>query len=301
MSLNSENSADKDVDLFYLIKKIGEFFDRLGFSIYKFFRFVIKNSVILLILLGLGIAGGYLLDYLIGDRYRHEIIVVPNFGSTTYLYDKIDGISYEDSSLKLVELEPIVNVYEFIRDRYQNLEMVKYFSENDIVYDKFKKDSRVEQFYRYHLLTFYTKELEDTDKVLNDFLAEINREPYYLDRQKIETLNTSRSIEELKNSIDNINKILDRLGTSEDKTGNVSIENYSELNELVNAKRSLTDELNKMEIFQMEETKVIYDSARIINVKDNKLAFKIILPIVLLFGFFGFVTLRKFSKRYKTY
>lgn len=302
MSTNSGNPTEKDVDLFYLIKKIKEFFDRLGYSIYKFFQFVKKNYVILLILLGVGIGVGILLDMLRGDKYRHEIILVPNFESTTYLYDQIDGLTYTGRDFNLVELEPIVDVYGFIKDRYQNLEIAKYFSENNIEFNKFKKDSKSELMYRYHLMTVYTDELEDADKVLDDIINELNQSDYHLNRQKIETNNVLRTIEELTISITNINKILAKLGDNlEGKASDIYIENYSDVNELINVKRNMTDELNKLSIYQLEQEKVIYDSARIINIKDKKLPLKIVLPVFLLLSYFGFVVFKKFLNRYKSY
>lgn len=301
MASNSENYSEKDVDLFYLIRKIGELFNRLGYSIYKFFRFVKRNFIIILILLIAGIVIGYFLDSIRKDSYRHEIIVIPNFGSTTYLYDYIDQLSLKDSQFNKIEIEPIVNVYDLIKERYQNLEVIKQLSLSNINYSKYEKNSGVEQYYRYHLITFYTDELNNTDKVLDNFFGELNNNPYYLKRQKIEIENTEKLIKELNLSIDGINNLLEKFATSDTKSGGVNLENYSELNELVNVKKNMTDELNKWRIYTLEQDKVIFDTARVVNIKENKLPLFVVLPLLLIFGFFGIVILKGFARRYKAY
>ena len=301
MAANSGNPTEKDVDLFYLIKKIGDLFDRFGYFIYRFFLFVKRNLVIILLLLAVGIGGGYFLDTLRKDDYRHEIIVVPNFGSTTYLYDYIDAISLKDSPIKSINIEPIVNVYDLVKERYNNLELIKEFSSSDINYSKYEKNSGVEQFYRYHLLTIYTDESNEVDQIINNLLVELNNDSYYIDRQKVEIKNTEKLIQELNLSIDNINKILEKFSSSEIKSGGVNVENYSELNELVNVKKNMMDELNRWKISTIEQEKVIYDAARITNIKENKISLMLVLPVVLLLSFFGIVILKSFFKRYEAY
>lgn len=301
MASNSENYSEKDVDLFYLIRKIGELFDRLGYSIYKFFLFFKRNFKIILILLIAGIVIGYFLDSIRKDSYRHEIIVIPNFGSTSYLYDYIDQLSLKDSPINKVKIEPIVNVYELIKERYQNLEVIKQLSSSNINYSKFEKNSGVEQYYRYHLLTFYTDELDNADEVLDNFFGELNSNPYYLNRQKIEIENTEKLIKELNLSIDGINNLMEKFAVSDNKSGGVNLENYPELNELVNVKKNMTDELSKWRIYTLEQNKIIFDTARFINIKERKLPLIFVLPLLFIFGFFGIVILKNMGRHYKAY
>lgn len=301
MNKSSNDSTEKEVDLLYLIKKIGDLFDRIGYFFYKLFLFSKRNIITLLLLLVLGIGGGYLLDSFSKNTYRHEVIVVPNFNSTPYLYDYINGHSFKDFSVKKASIEPIVNVYDLIKERYQNLEAIKQFSLSNIAFAKYEEGLGVEQFYRYHLLTIYTDEVENADVIIDKLLSTLNQDSYFLQRQKVELDNTDKLIRELNLSIEHINNLLDKFGTQETKSAEVNIDNYSELNELVNVKKNSMDELNRQKIIRIEQAKVIYDASRITNIKEIKLQFKYLLPLLLIFGFFGIVFLKKLFKRYESY
>jgi hypothetical protein len=72
--------------------------------------------------------------------YDHEIIVMPNFGSTDYLYGKVALLNAKskkttacftkigfDSGIKLrnIEVTPVIDVYKFVGNNEQRLELVK--------------------------------------------------------------------------------------------------------------------------------------------------------------------------------
>ena len=65
------------------------FFQKGIDSIFDLFLFLKKNFLILTTLLISGIALGFYLD-IKNKSYDHEVIVIPNFGSTDYLYSKVD-------------------------------------------------------------------------------------------------------------------------------------------------------------------------------------------------------------------
>src|SRR5690606_35368701 len=156
------NQGSQEIDLSYLSKKTVSFFDGLGYSLYKFCRFLWKNIIVLAILIVVGAVAGYFLDKKFGESYKHEVIVVPNFNSTSYLYGKIENTKFKDGPITSVEIEPIVDIYQFINDSYNNLEIAKYLSENNIQLTKHEEGSDVEKYYKYHLMTIYTN-TEDTD------------------------------------------------------------------------------------------------------------------------------------------
>lgn len=300
MASNPANNTEQQVDLSLLFKKIGGAFDHLGFSIFKFLKFLQKNIIILLILLVGGAVAGYFLDEWRGDRYRHEVIVVPNFNSVDYLYKKVEDLNLKDNPIRKVEVKPIDNVNDFIKEAYNNLEIAKYYSENNIKFTGYSDiDSKIQQFYRYHQLTIYTKGKDEDNVLLNSFLDSLNMNPALLERQKIEQANTSKFIKELEHSIADVNRILEKFGdTSTSKLGEINVETYNNLNDLVNTKRNITNELGRMKISEKEQEKPIYDYARNTNIKDNKFKLSIVLPILLLLGFFGLITFRNFMRRY---
>ena len=85
----SSNSQDQEIDLGQVFNKVGSFIQIGIDSIFDLFLFIKKNILILVVLLISRIILGFFLDK-INQSYNHEIIVIPNLGSTDYLYSKID-------------------------------------------------------------------------------------------------------------------------------------------------------------------------------------------------------------------
>lgn len=294
--MESNTNSTQEIDLSYLSKKTANFFDGLGFSIYQFIKFLLKNIWIILGLLVVGGALGYFLDNRGEKVYKHEVIVIPNFNSTSYLYNSIENMKFKDSKITNAQVVPIIDIYQFIQERYQNLEIAKYMSENNIQVDKFTDKNAVEKLYRYHLLTVYTKGEDKTGKLIDSLLNKLNSDPYYLSRQKIEQKNLQLTITELGKSIESVNTILNKIGQSS-SSGELNIEMYSELNNLINSKKSLVDDNNKAQVYQLEQSKIIYDSARVMNIKDSSVPKMILLPVVLFALFiFGNVLFSLFNK-----
>lgn len=298
MTANSNDNSNQETDLFILMKKGKDAVDSTGYHLFRFFKFLKRNILIILGLIIIGTVAGYFIDQYKGDRYRNEIIVVPNFGSVNYLYEKVEGFDFETSPIQLAKVEPITDVYGFIKARYQNLELAKYMSDNSIKYEKYQPNINVENFHRYHLLTIYSREKDVNGSVIDGFLNNFNNEVYYLERQKIENFTLENSIKEFTQSIENINQILDRLGAEENTKSDLSFNTYSELFQLVNVKKSMIEELNNFKIQQFEQSKTIFDTSRISNIIDNKFKYMYVLPLVL---FIMFLLLTFVNNTYKRY
>lgn len=279
--MEPNNNSSQEIDLSYISKKTSAFFDHIGYAVYRFFKFCLKNFIIILALVIVGLALGYYLDNFREQTYKHEIIVVPNFNSTSYLYNSIENMDFEGTRVSKAEVEPIIDIYQFIQERYQNLEIAKYMSENNIQIDKFKEKSDVEKLYRYHLLTIYTKGEDVSGKIVDKLLSDLNNDNYFLERQKVEVASLQFLIEEIERSIASINNILNKLGNQGTTSSDLNIEMYSEINNLINSKKGSVDELNRLKVYQLEQSKVIYDSARVINIKNSSVPNMILLPIVL--------------------
>lgn len=280
MATESNNPSNQEIDLSYLSKKTAKFLGNLGTLFFRFLQFLFKNKFILLGLIIVGAILGFFIDKSQGIRYKHEIIVVPNFNSTTYLYNKVEGMEYKNTPIKEVTVEPIVDVYQFITSGWNNLEIAKYLSQNNIDFEKYKPKSDIENFYRYHLMTIYTKGPDKDGKIVDSLFKVLNSDKYFLERQKIEVKNIDIKISQLNSSINYTNKILERLGSNEIKSvGDVNVETYSNLNELINTKNSLVKELETIDIEKLEKQKIIYDSSRLLNVKDMEFPMVVSIPI----------------------
>lgn len=296
--MESNTNSTQEIDLSYLSKKTVSLLDGLGYTIYRFIKFLLKNIWIILGILVLGGAIGYFLDNRGEEVYKHEVIVVPNFNSSSYLYNSIENMKFKDSKIIKAQVEPIIDIYQFIQERYQNLEIAKYMSENNIQVDKFTDKNAVEKLYRYHLLTLYTKGEDKSGKIIDSLLNKLNSDPYYLSRQKIEQNNLALSITEIEKSIESVNAILNKIGQV-GQTGDLNIEMYTELNNLINSKKSLVEDLNKIQIYQLEQSKIIFDAAKVMNIQDSSVPKMILLPVVLFVLFLIANMLFRLFSKYK--
>lgn len=291
------NQSSQEIDLSFISKNTARLFGNIGLSFFRFLQFLLKNKFWLLGLIVVGAVLGYFLDQSRSNKFKHEIIVVPNFSSNTYLYNKIAEMRFKDSPISSVEIEPVMDIYQFITERWSNLEIAKYLSENNIQFNKYKPNSEIEKFYRYHLMTVYTQGPDNGGKIIDSLMDVFNSDPYFLDRQKVEVQNNKNKIAQLKNSIEYTNQILDKIGSSEAKGSEITLETYSELNELINSKNSLIDQLRNAEIDQLEQKKVIFDSSRLLNIKDKGIPFAILIPVALILLFVFTTAFVRFYQR----
>lgn len=289
---------DQEIDLSYLSKKVNLLLDELGYSIYKFFRFIIKNLIIVLTLLVAGVIIGYLLDKMEDDNYKHEIVVVPNFNSVSYLYDRIENLGFKGTKIKSVEIEPVLDIYQFLNEEWNNLEIAKYLSQNNIQFDKYKPKSNMEKFYKYHLITIITQGFDKNSKITDSLLIDFNQSPYFNERMKIEKTGNELMVSIQTQSIEDINRILNKIGSQEVSKAELNIETYSELNDLINFKKQALKDINRAHLNELEYTKVIYPVSQIVNIKESKTSRVILVPIALLALFFMFSIFRNLYKRY---
>jgi len=138
------NSQDQELDLGQLSKKIGDFFQKLIDVFFDFILFIKRNIIIVAALFIIGIVLGYFLDNKT-KVYDHEVVVLPNFNSVDYLYAKINLINAkrkendtlflksigikEPKKFKLIEIEPIIDVYKFIQEKESNFELIQLMAE----------------------------------------------------------------------------------------------------------------------------------------------------------------------------
>lgn len=299
MATNSEQNNPQEIDLFVIFKRIGSAFDRMGLAVYRFVRFLMRNYIIISIIIIGGLAAGYFLDQNKKELYSHEIVVVPNFGSLEYLYNKVENANLKGTPIKSMEVEPIVDVYEFSKERWVNTELLKTLYTNNVFIDKYKEGSNVEKFYRYHLVKVITKKRDIDNKIIDSLLDDMNKGIFFSDRQKVEKVSREREIAEFKTSINYINGILEKLGSASIPSANLNVEMYSDLNNLIGSKRSMVEDIGKNEISLIEQSKVIYDTSRVTNIKVKETSKLVSLPFNLFLLFLLFSLLRKLFFRYR--
>lgn len=307
-----EENNNQEIDLIYLAQKIKEIFVNLGLLIFNVLRFFIKSKYILLLLIILGVISGFFYDKYAPVQYKTEVIVVPNFTSTDYLYSEIQNFSsniprnkkekiFLEDILK-IEIEPITDIKSFIENT-QNREFLKILSENGQNFEKVLKDKNILKTNKYHLITITTKTNNYTKTIVDFLLEDLNKSKYYLDRSKLSIENLKESKIQLTKSIDQINVILDKLGTNDLKKGenDVSINNYDQLDLVIDLKKEYLEELLKIDTKIIESEKIIFP----VNISFNNepiskfyLKSKFVFPIILIVAFIFYSVLTRFYKKY---
>jgi len=311
------NPNDQEIDLGVLVKKIGSGIQAFIDWIFDWILFVKRNIIILLVLILIGIVGGYLIDK--NNRiYEHQIIVSPNFGSTDYLYSKVELISSkikekdtvffnsigvkDPTKLFKIEIEPILDVYSLVNEKQQNFDLLKLMAEEGEI-DKVVKNKIISKNYSRHLIKYKTEGKTKNDVTLDPLLKYLNQSVYFAHIQKEYINNIKLKIDANTAMINQINGILNTF--SEASANNqksdklVYYNENSQLNDIIKNKDELIKEQGRLRIDLVSSDKIIKENSFILNIESKGILngnIKLILPLVLLGLFFLFSIFRSFYR-----
>jgi len=261
---------------------------------------------------------GYFMDKKL-KSYDNQIMVMPNFESTDYLYSKVALLNSKikegdtvflksivgvknPKKIGLIEINPITDVYKFIKDKDINFEMIKLMAEDGDI-KKIIQENTTSKNYPFHLITFSTSEVTSFDKTVNPILNYLNQSDYYAKIQK-EYLNNVR-IKMIENDsiITQINGFLNSfsntVNASQKSDKLVYYNENSQLNDVIKTKDQLVYEqgLHRLELVNLD--RIIKDSSVTINSKNTtglNGKMKFIIP---LFFILVLVLLKIFRKAYQ--
>ena len=324
MSQNPTNTDNQEIDLNMISSKIKGFYEEIGTSIFRGILFFKRNLLLVGILVVAGVGSGTYLD-LNSETYDSKIIVKPNFGSTDYLYNKIDllesKIKTQDTvflksigienpkNITKIEIEPIVDVYglvnyneknESITTNTQNFELLKLLAEDGDV-NKVIKDKATSKNYYWHTIQLLTKGHTSEDKTIKPILDYLNNNSYF---EKIKIINIKNVLEHIKKDeemILQINTLLEKFSTASGQKSDklVFYNENTELNEVIKTKQSLIYEIGALREQLVNYQSIVKNNSSILNIKNTDSIngnFKLVLPLLLIFGF---VFIKLFSKFYK--
>jgi uncharacterized membrane protein len=299
----SSNSQDQEIDLGQVFSKVSSFFSGLVDKLFDFLFFLIKNRVIIIILLIIGVGAGYFLDKTT-KVYNHEIIVSPNFKSVDYLYAKVnlleskrkekDTVFISDLGVKNVkelgkiEIEPIIDVYKFITSKQENFDLIRLMAEDGSI-EKIIKDEVTSKNYPFHLIKFSSSKPIIETEIIIPMIDYLN-ENYYYNKIKEQYLeNTTLKISQNDSTISQINSLLNdfsRVSSGNQKSSSLIYYNENNnLNDILKTKDDLIKEQGDLKISILNNNKVIKEVSFITNIIDTKGAngkMKLVLPVVLL-------------------
>ena len=307
-----QNNEDQEIDLVLISKKISNFFQRINTSIFRGIQFFIRNWIIVLILVLTGFGLGMFLDKT-QKSYDNQIIVQPNFGSVDYLYSKIDliqskiqtndttffksiGIS-QTPKLNKISIEPIVDVFKFVNNNEQNLQVLKLMTANGDLKSIIKETTTTKN-YPFYIISFSTIGLSKDENIAKSLLNYINSSKYYVDIKKVSLFNIKEKIKKNEEMISQIDNVLNKISVSDaGNSKNDKLVYYNEntqLNDLIKTKDGLLKENANFKIEIITSDKIIKESSVTTNMENKesiKGKLKIILPIL-------FVLIYVFSLRF---
>ncbi|SHL36083.1 hypothetical protein [Flavobacterium saccharophilum] len=319
MSTKVPQNSDQEIDIFQFSRSIGSFFDRINRSIFKAIQFFIRNWIVVLVLVVLGVILGFYLDSN-KKSYNNQIVVTPNFESVDYLYAKVDLIQSKIAAgdidflnhvfgtsgrnlIKKIEVKPVPDVYKFIEDKEQNFELIKLMAEVGEV-KKVLEDNVTSKNYTYHTISFVSNGVVSEKDVVEPLLKYLNNSAYFNSIQKIGYKNLQREIAQNDTIIAQIDQVLNGLSsTAKNNSKNEKLVYYSEnlqLNDIIKTKQKLVTEQGKNRFRLISFDKTIKEINATLNINESKTVnghFKIWLPIFFLFLFVLVSLFRKFYRK----
>lgn len=314
MSTIPKNTSDnQEFDLSRISQGIGHVYENFLNWIFRGFLFVKRNIVVLVILFVIGAALGFYMDRS-KTVYNHELVVTPNFGSTGYVYSKIELINAkikEGDTLFLkaigikrpkyfshIEIEPVTDIYNFVNEREQNFAMIKLMAEDSDV-SKIITDETTSKNYAHHIIKITTRGKADNKGIVEPLMQFLNQSDYYTILQKSIIESIHRRIAADERTIGQIDSLLSGFsaGTkSIAKSGNLVYYNNenSQLNDILLTKGTLIGELASKRVELLVSDRIVKEKSVVLNIKNTRSLnqkMKFLMPILFigLFIFFGIV------------
>ena len=313
------NSQEQEIDLTQISKKIGNFVQDFNTFLFRCIGFFVKNVRVILILFVVGLALGLFIDQR-NKSYKSEVIVAPNFGSTDYLYAKIDLLAakvkerdtfflkaigiLEPTKITKISIEPIVDVYSFINNSDQNFALLKLMAEDGDL-KSIVKETTTSKNYTFHTITFLTKGITNNEKGIQPILNYLNTSDYYTKIQKASVINIQERIKTNQGIVSQIDGILNEFsnataGNNQKSDKLVYYNENTQLNDVIKTKESLLTEIGNLKITLLTSDKIIKENSTAINIENTASIngkMKLILPFLFIFIFISISFFIAFYKK----
>lgn len=317
MSSNSnQTQSNQEIDLGQMMHKIGGMYQGLLSSIFGVFLFFKRNKYIVLFLIIVGVAIGIYLDS--KKNYDSNIIIKPNFGSIDYVYDKIEllnskikendtvflksiGIKKANKVSK-ISIEPIIDVFKFIDEKERNFELIKLMAEDGNI-EKVVENKTTSKNYRYHKISFSTKDKTTDEATVQPILDYLNSSAYFQVIQKENINNIKTKISANDTIIRQIDGLLNEFSSTTSSSSKsdklVYYNENTQLNDVIKTKEELIQENGYLRVELINTEKIAKDISVSLNLENReglKGKSKIIIPFIFVLLFLFFNALKKFYK-----
>ncbi len=319
MAENTPTQVNEEIDLGYLFKKIGLFLKRCIIILFNIISFFIKHKYTVIFLILIGIALGFLKDSFSKPVLINEVIVVPNFGSVDYLYDKTEAlnakIQAKDSvflktilgdkhkKLKEIEVEHIDDLFNNVSNNGDRVELFDILSQSKEA-DEFLNYYSITKTYKHHRLTFKIEGKEDSEDIVSRILEFLNNNPYYQDYQDIYVEHNSYLIDFNLNMLNQIDSILAfQMKAVEPLSSQVlDVDEKNYIPELIDKKREISQYLLTLKRQKSDfdiPIKLVKADYNLIELDSLRISSKILYPILLIVVFCLIFVMKHFYKKMK--
>jgi len=315
-----EQNNNDEIDLGYLFNRVSNGFRSLLRQLFSVIAFFLKYKYIAIFLLIAGIVLGYFADKYGEEVYKNELIVIPNFESNQYLYDKVDALSSKlkkadtiflektigpnYQSLVDLEAEPIIDVFALITGSSARVELFKAITNKQDVPD-YLEDPQNIQYYKYHHVNVKIKGKEHSKEIINAIDEYFNDSPHFSDYMEVGRKNTQLRIDASEETMSQINKLLKATSQIQNSNGDVPsvlVNDNGQLNDVIETKGNLAYSLLQLNMQKVDEQKIVKIASVNYDVSDDSVinvGNKVKYPIFLLLLFSGFFFVRHLYGRLK--
>ncbi|HET8737407.1 MAG TPA: hypothetical protein VFM69_12485 [Pricia sp.] len=286
-----------EIDLGQLFRMIGRGFNRLFRGFLRMFLYFKKHFWKLAILVGIGLAIGYGLKFLISDKLKTEIIVKPNFDSRDYLYDVVEEIDanlkskdttfFKDLGIVVSELKSLAITIEPIKEEKEEenreedlkyLQVLQSFEGDSFISDVVKSEILKKSGMNHRITIFYKNPLAGREAT-HRLMEYINDNSYFNQLKQVYNQNALSKIARNEALIEQIDTLVEGYtnnlmqGDRIDQ-GTVVLENEKtlEIPGLLTLKNALIKEIERKKVELAEQKNTI----SIINFGRNQ---KVKVPI----------------------
>lgn len=263
----AQQNTSEEIDLGYLFKKSNDFIKKIVRGLFQILDFFKRYFIIVIVLIILGFAYGYYKDATSKKTYINEALVIPNFESVDYLYDKVEVINNKISrndtlylkqildtnfrKLKNIKIEPIADIYNFVSKSRRNFDVLRLIAEKQD-FSEYIEDLSTSKYFKYHRMKIAVSGDRSSEKIVADLFTYLNGNENLEAYQKVFVENNKFEIKEHYNMIAQIDSILKASAKIDDRASNVTINNSSDLFNLIEKKTELLENIVQLKTQEID-------------------------------------------------
>lgn len=312
------NHSSDEITMGKLTQSIRSIYYSFIILLYRFFKFLLRNWIVLIVIIGIGIGLGVWKNSIQNPSREGTLIVQINFKSANQIYQSIEVLNerikndeekflkkyhfYEDTHLllKSIEIEPIINLTEVLQYLPENNRSFELLMDETNFKDELLSSEVFLPLYRLHKLKITISHRGDQEEIIKNVLAYLNSEEEINNLKSVFYQNLETKIKEAELTIAGIDSIIKRLGSAHNigTAGQVYVSsndnNIESLHLLLQEKDRALIQLEDLKIDQKRNEEIVVSTSEpLFNKKQGLLYNKaIIYPILFLLIFFFISWLR---------